>query len=311
MASYNVLSGLNFTFDGGTGVYTQAGIIDARDWSLTENPGAGDDNDIFNNNELIDDGSGFPAGNYKGYVVFGGQNLVVVDYGGLIFMYSPQDEAISSFPSSFGPGTGNPLITTDLPFCFGPGTLIATPIGEVAVETLAIGDMVRTADGRDVVVKWLGRQKTFPQVVFDEKLRPVRIRAGALGGGLPQADLTVSADHGMIVDGLVINASAMVNGDSIDFVSVADLDEGFTYFHIETEAHDVILANGSETETFIDVAGRAAFDNHQEYLDLYGVERIIPEMERLRVTTRRLLPTTLKARLGLEATDFTYEELRA
>ena len=33
----------------------------------------------------------------------------------------------------------------------------------------------------------------------------VRIRAGALGNGLPDADLTVTGDHGMIVDGLVVN----------------------------------------------------------------------------------------------------------
>jgi len=41
--------------------------------------------------------------------------------------------------------------------------------------------------------------------------------------------------------------------------------------------------------------------NHAEYLGLYGVERIVPEMPLPRITTARLLPETLKQRLGLPA----------
>ena len=46
--------------------------------------------------------------------------------------------------------------------CFAAGTLIATPQGERAVETLAIGDMIRTADGRDVAVKAARRTSRWP-----------------------------------------------------------------------------------------------------------------------------------------------------
>ena len=42
--------------------------------------------------------------------------------------------------------------------CFYPGTLIRTPDGEVAVETLKPGDLVLTADGAVKPVNWLGRQ---------------------------------------------------------------------------------------------------------------------------------------------------------
>jgi hypothetical protein len=48
-----------------------------------------------------------------------------------------------------------------------------------------------------------------------------------------------------------------------------------------------------------DYIGRAHFDNHQEYLDLYGCERIIPEMRRPRISARRQLPTDLAARFGI------------
>ena len=103
----------------------------------------------------------------------------------------------------------------------------------------------------------------------------------------------------MIVDGLVINASTLVNGTTIDWVPLAELPDSFTVYHVETENHDVILANGAPVETFIDYVGRRAFDNHAEYLDLYGSERIIPEMAQPRISTARLLPDALKARLGI------------
>jgi hypothetical protein len=45
--------------------------------------------------------------------------------------------------------------------------------------------------------------------------------------------------------------------------------------------------------------GRQAFDNYAEYVELYGEERIITEMPLPRISTARLLPPTLKARLGI------------
>ena len=181
--------------------------------------------------------------------------------------------------------------------CFAAGSIISTPEGPCAVESLRIGDKVCTASGGAVAVKWVGCQ-TLRKWQHGAQMQPVRIRAGALGNGLPHSDLTVTADHGMILDNHVINASALVNGDTIDFVPMAELEDSFTVYHVETEDHDVILANGALAETFVDAATRSHFDNHQEYLDLYGVERIIPEMHRPRITARRLLPETLKAQLG-------------
>ncbi|WP_323764614.1 Hint domain-containing protein [Marinovum sp.] len=182
--------------------------------------------------------------------------------------------------------------------CFGPGTGIATPQGRRAVETLAIGDPVVTAEGRAVPVKWIGRQ-TVLTALARERMQPVRIRAGALGRGLPHRDLVVTADHGMILDGLVINASALVNGQSIDWVPLDELPERVTYYHVETEHHNVILAEGAASETFVDYLGRRMFDNFPEYLTLYGAERLVCEMDRPRIGSARLLPGPIRARLGL------------
>jgi len=109
----------------------------------------------------------------------------------------------------------------------------------------------------------------------------------------------------------VVNAGALVNGSTIDWVPLADLPDKVTYFHVETEDHDVILANGALAETFVDVMGRMAFDNYQEYVDLYGTERIIPEMDRPRISSQRMLPDAITARLGIVAPGIDFDALRA
>lgn len=182
-------------------------------------------------------------------------------------------------------------------YCFAAGTGIATPSGEVAVEALAIGDKVLTADGRTIPVRWIGRQMV-SNLFAGERARPVLIRAGALGDGLPRADLTVTADHGMVIDGLVINAGALVNGTTITSVPLAELPATVTYYHVETADHHVILANGAPAETFVDYAGRAAFDNYAEYLALYGAPQMIAELRAPRITSARLLPASIRARLA-------------
>jgi hypothetical protein len=184
------------------------------------------------------------------------------------------------------------------PACFLAGTMIETVRGPVAVEDLAIGAQVRTVEGNVVEVKWVGRQTLSTGFGQAHRCAPVRIRAGALSHGCPDRDLLVTANHGVVIAGLVINASALINGSSVIWQPLAELGDSFTVYHIETENHDVILANGAPSETFIDVATRRHFDNFDEYLALYGAERIIPEMSQPRISSARLVPTGIRARLG-------------
>ncbi|MFV1876837.1 Hint domain-containing protein [Nioella sp.] len=181
--------------------------------------------------------------------------------------------------------------------CFLAGSLIATSEGEKTVETLRIGDLVRSADGQMVPVKWIGRQTVSTRFGPAERLMPVRFAAGSLGNGQPHVPLTVTADHGMLVDGVICHAGALVNGTTITRVPLAEMGESYTVYHIETEEHEIILANGAPAETFIDNVSRRVFDNFAEFEALYGD---VPEMEELpypRAMSARQVPVHIRAAL--------------
>lgn len=165
------------------------------------------------------------------------------------------------------PTASNTTDTGDLPVCFAAGTLIATPTGEVAVETLCPGDMVLTAGGRPARVAFLGHQTMVKAFTPREWFCPVRIRAGALAEGLPRRDLVVTADHGVCVGKVLANAGALVNGTSIVRESAAALAERVVYYHVATEEHALILAEGVAAETFLDGPRRRVFDNAHEYVE--------------------------------------------
>ncbi|MDS9468578.1 Hint domain-containing protein [Paracoccus sp. MBLB3053] len=245
---------------------------------------------------------------YVGYVSIGNATYLVVtnDDGDNTFYVGSESANLANFPTSF---TATQINTTPLLQCFAAGTLIATPNGDKRVETLTFGDHVMTHDGREVPVKWIGRQTVHKIFTPAERFVPVRVKAGALGQGLPHRDLVLTADHALIIDGLAINSGALVNGASIVFEPIESLAERVTYYHVETEDHDVILANGVPVETFVDYLGRRTFDNFDEYLELYGDERIIPEMPRPRVSARRLVPAALRERLQGFATSAHSESL--
>jgi hypothetical protein len=146
--------------------------------------------------------------------------------------------------------------------CFLAGTLVATPNGEVPIETLKTGDLVTTDGGVAAPVRWLARQTISRTFADPMRVMPIRIKADALGEHLPARDLFVSPDHALLVDGALIEASALVNGDSI--VRHDDVPETFTYYHVELSDHSLILVEGVPAETFLDHASRLRFDNWDE-----------------------------------------------
>ena len=184
--------------------------------------------------------------------------------------------------------------------CFLAGTLIATPGGERPVEALSIGDLIVTADGESAPVRWIGVQSVV--TFFADPLHsfPIRIAAGALGEGLPTRDLLVSPDHALMLDGVLVQAGALVNGTTI--VRETAMPERFTYYHVELDDHSLVLAEGVPAETFVDNVTRRRFDNFAEYEALYGdAAASIAEMDAPRVKSARQLPQALRERLAARA----------
>ena len=63
--------------------------------------------------------------------------------------------------------------------CFARGTRIATPAGYVAVEELAPGQLVLTADGTAEEIQWVGRRRiSCRKHPEPRKAWPVRINKG-------------------------------------------------------------------------------------------------------------------------------------
>lgn len=165
------------------------------------------------------------------------------------------------------PGEVLTVVTnTDLPqtpftaiICFARGTGIATPQGRRAVEDLGAGDVVLAADGRAVTVRWVGQRHVgAAELAAYPDLRPIRISAGALGDNLPAADLRVSPQHRILVRDwraevmfgepqVLVTAKSLVNDSTIRVEhGCTDVD----YFHVLCDQHEILLAEGAETESF-------------------------------------------------------------
>ena len=143
--------------------------------------------------------------------------------------------------------------------CFAAGTRIRTARGEVAVEALRTGDLAVTAlDGSAAAVVWIGHRtvdcRRHPQPA---SVWPVRIAAGAFGRGLPRRALTLSPDHAVYVNEVLVPVKLLVNGTTIRQVQV----ERVTYYHVELPRHDVVYAEGLPAESYLDVGDRGNFAN--------------------------------------------------
>ena len=159
--------------------------------------------------------------------------------------------------------------------------------------------MVTSAD-RSVPVRWIGRQ-TVSRVFSDELRLPVRVKMSALADNVPCRDLLVSPDHALFVDGLLIQAGALVNGTSI--VRESNVSMTFKYYHIETDDHLLILAENAPAETFVDNVNRAGFDNWEEYRALYPEGKTIVEMPHPRANSYRQVPQVLRESLAKRGTS--------
>lgn len=185
------------------------------------------------------------------------------------------------------------------PECFLTGTHILTESGYKLVEELAIGDKVHTAEGDFVDVKWIGYQTIDPNnLAIALRGNPVLVKAGALGNNLPARDLYISPDHSLFVEGLLINAGALVNGVSI---VQTEPTETFVYHSVELENHALLTVEGTYAESYMPHhEDRTNYDNGSEYEELYphGSNLMLWPMDYPRISSKTQVPSFVSQKLS-------------
>jgi hypothetical protein len=280
----NQISQGNDTLIGGSGDDSLGGSL-GNDYIVGD---AGADTIIANGGDTVASESqgdqilliGAPP-NSPGNVLDGGQQVDVVlpdgdgtwnvsNDDGTVIVTDPNGNAstVSGIDSIVGGGStidvGGllPGGSIDLVVCFAEGTRILTAAGEVVVEGLRGGDLLPTLGRKGAPlarVLWIGRRRIrLAGHPMATRLAPVRIKAGALADATPHRDLLVSPDHCLLLDGVLVPARLLVNGETI--VAERGLAE-VTYYHVELGCHDVLIAEGAAAESWLDIGNRYWFAN--------------------------------------------------
>ncbi len=154
--------------------------------------------------------------------------------------------------TQFGDGslsfTGSVELTSDNTgvVCFTTGTMILTPQGERAIESLKPGDLVTTMDNGSQPIVWIGSTEVSKENLLQQpKLRPVHINAGVLG----ERPLVVSPQHGVLLPGSDILVRATHLHRFVKGTRVALGRQSVTYFHMMFERHQIVFSNGSPSES--------------------------------------------------------------
>lgn len=229
-------------------------LVGFADIPGTETPGVSYDDPVFQLGFDVTDG-------------FANYTVTVIDFGSgaaTLLMFSggvpPADTDLWVVRAQMEAAEVNRL--TDQPtsvICFTPGTRIRTDRGEVLVEDIEEGDRIQTKDDGLQNVLWKGeRRVSGARLHAMPEMRPIRLRAGALGVDRPEDDLVVSPSHRLLVKGararelfntdeVLVRATDLINDRTV----VRDLTlTSVTYVHLLLPRHEVVFANGLETESF-------------------------------------------------------------
>ncbi|MGH1578417.1 Hint domain-containing protein [Planktotalea sp.] len=194
-----------------------------------------------------------------------GTQAILVNGGGANSINAASDQIQSitlgtfstTFNNRYNQSNFNNTITNSV-VCFCAKTMVQTPNGERPIGSLKAGDEVVTANAGSQKVLWVGKRKlSTAQLVAAPHLKPVRIRAGALGENLPKSDLLVSPQHRILIASKIaermfgqkeifVPAIKLLDAEGIEqFASLAPI----TYVHVLFDKHQVIFANGTPAES--------------------------------------------------------------
>lgn len=134
--------------------------------------------------------------------------------------------------------------------CFMRGSRMETDIGNVPIESLRVGDRIRTADHGYQIIRWINSTSVPGRGLH----APVRIAAGALGNTHP---LWVSQQHRMLFSGVevelyfgepevLVAAKHLAGLPGIELIELPQVE----FFHMLFDRHEIVFAEGIPSESF-------------------------------------------------------------
>ncbi len=237
------------------------------DDGYVDTPGDGSSPSTANNDQLLDsavtvNGTTFPAGSQVelefAFVTTAGDTFWIIRIDGTnVGISGPTlptpglTYTVDNQPPD-GSNDGN-QVPVDMVPCFTANALLQTDTGWVPICELLPGDTVMTADDGLQKIRWIGSTRVAGRGLTD-RLQPVKIPKDCFGEGVPFQDLFVSPQHRLMIRD---NALAYHFAETEVFVAAKHLKSGqqqcvvgVEYWHLMFERHQVVVANGLETESF-------------------------------------------------------------
>ncbi|SLN39573.1 hypothetical protein ROA7450_01883 [Roseovarius albus] len=181
--------------------------------------------------------------------------LITLTENGIEVQSDGTEDSSNTFSYKVEDSAGN----TDIAFvtlnklvpCFVAGTLIDTDQGPRPVDEVHVGDLIPTRDHGLQPVRWVG-QRTVPA---QGRYAPIKIGTNALGN---HGCIHVSPQHRILIRGwraelcsgvleVLIKARHLVNEHSI---RPCPSDGDVTYVHLLFDQHEIVTAEGLESESF-------------------------------------------------------------
>lgn len=137
--------------------------------------------------------------------------------------------------------------------CFGAGTLIQTPHGDIPIEWLEVGEEVVTRDHGPREIAWKGWSRvSAQQMTATPALRPFQLRQDPLTGARVRPALILSAQHRVLICDNRARTGFIAVKHLQSWHGVARLRPVTTFYHhICLHDHQVIKANGVWCESLL------------------------------------------------------------
>ena len=128
----------------------------------------------------------------------------------------------------------------------------------IPIEDLKVIDLLATEDGRYLPLRRIFKRTVSPaEMQRLPNLRPVWLRKGSLGNGMPTRDLTVSRQHRFLVrsrivrrmfdcDEVLVAAHRLTELDGVDVICPT---EPLSYWHLLLDEHAILLADAAASES--------------------------------------------------------------